>query len=402
MSVGRHPGSILRTALAFFAAASWTTLAHAGTFSTLHAFGGADGISPMGVIGDAAGNLYGAAEYGGPPAGCTGCGDVYVLDPSGALAVLLDFPQGSTGIYPGNQLALAGTHLVGATTSGNNAAEAASGSVYTVLKAGGGVRSVPFDGTNGGNPAIATLRIDHNGNVFGATKYGGPGFVYGEENGDGTLFEVTPKGVLTVLHDFNGADGQEPDGLVLVGTTLFGTTLTGGACSRQNSCGTVFMLELANGNTLTTLYDFPIYSSPVIAGVDAAGNIYGVTRYAGDIGAGTIFELKLIGGSYQYELLHNFTRTAGSPYSAPLLTSAGHLVGVTPGGEVNGSDIGGVLYDYSIANDTLTPLYTFPPDIQPNSTPYIDEAGAIYGTTLYGGDFACASAGCGTVWKYTR
>ncbi len=192
---------------------------------------------------------------------------------------------------------------------------------------------------------------------------------------------------------------------MLVGTTLYGTTFEGGTCTgKSGGCGTVFSLDLANDNVLTTLYDFPDagLAGPFIAGVDADGNIYGITQGGGANGLGTIFALELVGGSYQYELLHSFAVTDGPPRVAPLLTSASHLYGVTVGGERNGSEIGGVLYDYSIADGTLKTLHVFPNDAQPNSIPYIDAAGTIYGTTMLGGNFSCGSAGCGTVFEYTR
>ncbi len=194
MSVDRHPGSILRTALAFFAAASWPILAHAGTFTTLYAFSGPDGIYPTGVTGDANGNLYGATTYG---SGTATEGTVFVLGPSGTLTTLLDFPHGSSGVNPGNQLTLRGTRLFGATPTGGNKS-ANVGSVYSLGVAGGMIRTnATLNGTEGANPSIATLRLDRTGNIFGATQYGGPDFKRRTIDGDGTLFELTPQGVLT-------------------------------------------------------------------------------------------------------------------------------------------------------------------------------------------------------------
>jgi uncharacterized repeat protein (TIGR03803 family) len=57
----------------------------------------------------------------------------------------------------------------------------------------------------------SALLIDADGNLYGTSLYGG---IYGSASGGyGTVFEVTPQGVLTVLHNFgNATDGQVPEG----------------------------------------------------------------------------------------------------------------------------------------------------------------------------------------------
>jgi uncharacterized repeat protein (TIGR03803 family) len=75
------------------------------------------------------------------------------------------------------------------------------------------------------------------GNFYGTTAVGGA-------YGFGTLFEITPAGVLTTLYSFQGnSTGQTPpDGIypvsLVVGSdgTFYGTTGGGGA----NGAGTVF------------------------------------------------------------------------------------------------------------------------------------------------------------------
>lgn len=64
------------------------------------------------------------------------------------------------------------------------------------------------NGTNGSNPKGALVQgLD--GNFYGTTYGGGA-------NGDGTVFKITPSGVLTSIHSFSGTDGKEPSaGLAL-------------------------------------------------------------------------------------------------------------------------------------------------------------------------------------------
>ena len=89
-------------------------------------------------------------------------------------------------------------------------------------------------GSNGGSFS-PTLLAGRDGNLYG-TSYG-DGL-----NGDGTLFQLTPAGVFTVLYNFSGSDGANPVGGLVqnVNGTFFGTTTTGGA----NGDGTFFQLTV--------------------------------------------------------------------------------------------------------------------------------------------------------------
>ncbi len=62
----------------------------------------------------------------------------------------------------------------------------------------------------------------------------------GGADGDGTVFEITPDGVPTTLHTFDGGDGASPyGGLVQAPNGFFyGTTQQGGA----HNYGTVYRL----------------------------------------------------------------------------------------------------------------------------------------------------------------
>jgi uncharacterized repeat protein (TIGR03803 family) len=90
-----------------------------------------------------------------------------------------------------------------------------------------------FDGMDGQNP-IAGLVQGTDGNFYGTTYYGGANYnacanSYG--SGCGTVFTITPSGALTVLYSFKGRDGQYPVGGLVQATDgkLYGTTIYGGA-----------------------------------------------------------------------------------------------------------------------------------------------------------------------------
>ena len=64
----------------------------------------------------------------------------------------------------------------------------------------------------------------------------------GGTNNDGTIFRITPKGVLTVLHSFSGSDGSNPvGGLIQASNHVFyGSTSNGGSGNQ----GTIFSLDM--------------------------------------------------------------------------------------------------------------------------------------------------------------
>ena len=89
---------------------------------------------------------------------------------------------------------------------------------------------------------------------------------------------------------------------------------------------------------------------------DAKGNLYGTT-YSGGNGYGTVFELKLSGGTYTEVQLHSFnlgTSDGQYPeYSSLVLDKAGNLYGTTAYGGVQARGIASEvapLTPYSILN----------------------------------------------------
>jgi uncharacterized repeat protein (TIGR03803 family) len=102
----------------------------------------------------------------------------------------------------------------------------------------------------------------------------------------GTIFKMAADGSVTVMHSFNGGDGQQPvvpptpaaDG------NLYGTT--------WGKAGTMYRMTPAG--ELTTLIRFhTAHGAPpdgvLVQGKD--GNFYGVTERGGDSGDGSIFKV---------------------------------------------------------------------------------------------------------------
>src|SRR5258707_8715500 len=78
-----------------------------------------------------------------------------------------------------------------------------------------------FNGTDGGVPTTGMIQ-GRDGNFYGTTNQGGA-------NGVGTVFRLTPSGILTTMYSFcsqaNCADGESPFGGVIQGSdgNFYGT-----------------------------------------------------------------------------------------------------------------------------------------------------------------------------------
>src|ERR1022692_2073102 len=162
-----------------------------------------------------------------------------------------------------------------------------------------------------------SLLLDGAGNLYGTTFKGGA------KNRDiGTVFELSPKAgggwAEKILHSFDPNIG---DGAALYGSLIFdaagniyGTTASGGG-NAQNGNGTVFELtpKAGGGWTEKILHNFNLSSddgSEPEAGLifDAAGNLYGTTTSGGTFTYGTVFELTpQTDGTWTESILHNFS-----------------------------------------------------------------------------------------------
>src|SRR5499427_9855100 len=103
-----------------------------------------------------------------------------------------------------------------------------------------------FAGDADGEYTDTELVRDSAGNLYGTSVQGGT-------YASGTVFQVTPEGVHTVLYNFTGgADGGEPyKGVTLDAQgNLLGTAVTGGGGACEGGCGVVYKVT-NNGGTWT-------------------------------------------------------------------------------------------------------------------------------------------------------
>ena len=191
-----------------------------------------------------------------------------------------------------------------------------------------------FNGDDGKIP-YGRVILDSVGNLYGAAGQGGSGRCI---NGCGVVFKLEHRSdggwTETVIHTFNGADGDGPSNLTFdnVGN-LYGATLIGG----DFGCGVVFRLSssLDGKWTETVLHSFEgrdgCVSFPAGLILDAVGSLYGTSQSGGVYGYGTVFRLSPSArGKWSESVLHSFNHNDGADLLDSLVLDAGgNLYGTT-------------------------------------------------------------------------
>lgn len=339
-----------------------------------------DGQYPeTGVVFDAAGNMYGTAPSGGRNAQ----GVVWERTRSGRYEDLHDF----------------GGIVIGANGT---------------------------CGPDGGAP-VAPVSLDGAGNLYGTTYFGGL-------NGHGVIWEITRTGRYRDIHDFGGLaltaqgtpvlDGEEPQCAVTFDCSgnMYGTTMYGGI----NRRGMIW--KLSPSGTYTDLHDFGgmIFNQDGILGydgfnpqvgvtIDKQGDLFGTAYNGGSHFWGIAWELTRLG---TYKDIHDFGGSIvdhngdfGSdgllPYTRVTVDTSGNLFGTASYGGAFGEYDGMVweitrlgvycdLHDFGSTVPNADGSYG-PDGMQPECDVAIDEAGDLFGTTIFGGP-----QNVGVIWEITH
>jgi uncharacterized repeat protein (TIGR03803 family) len=245
----------------------------------------------------------------------------------------------------------------------------------------------PGDGANPSGPLIQAT----DGNFYGMTLFGG-------SLGVGTIYRVQPDGTETVLHSFISApgDGANPAGALTQATdgNFYGATQLGGAAG----LGTIY--QMTPDGTVTILHNFThddgaaVPAGTLIQASD--GNLYGTSIYTDHddrtgyfTGGGTVFQITLDG---TLTILHHFAGGADGygPNGGLVQASDGNFYGTThyTGGNDMGQFFGGgTLYQMTL-DGTVTTLHEFAggtDGYQPLAGLVIATDGTFYGTTSAGG-----------------
>src|SRR5262249_6572676 len=257
-----------------------------GTLTRLTSFGGTNGANPQcQLVMDAAGNFYGTTPVAAP----NSFGTIFRVATNGVVSTLVAFNQ-TNGASPqcdalavGNDGNFYGT-TVGGGTNG-------LGSVFRVPPGGTLTSLFSFNNANGSQPQGGLIQVK-DGNFYGTTTFGGSGDF-------GTIFKIITNGVLTTLFNFHFTDGSLPLTKLIQGNdgALYGTTLFGGDTNGifgSAGQGTLFRITTNGVFTSLVLFQGTNGSNPfgsLIVGPD--GNLYGTTTHSGLGGGGTIFRVVL-------------------------------------------------------------------------------------------------------------
>jgi uncharacterized repeat protein (TIGR03803 family) len=298
------------------------------------------------------------------------------------LVTLVNF-NGANGEAPYDPMVLGRDGNFYGTTQRGGAS--GNGTVYRLTPAGVLTTLVSFNGTTGRTPFGRLVQgLGNDNNFYGVTTSGGT-------SSFGTAYRVTPSGQLTILHNF-GSTGSvaTPYGLTL-GTdgNFYGTALS--VVGNSNTGGAIF--RMSSSGVVTVLYPFPkvnnVYPSGNIpqGGLTQGndGNFYGTTTRGGSNDGGTAFRITPAG---QFTTLFNFdglvtSGTNGSQPIAPLtLGSDGNLYGSTYTGGIDGV---GTIFRMTPAGQ-LTTLASFDNfnGAYPNRPLVEDSNGNFWGVTLRG------------------
>jgi uncharacterized repeat protein (TIGR03803 family) len=361
---------LLRIAFVVLPCLLMTIAASGQTFTLLTSFDGSDASTPVGIVQGTDGNFYGTTTGGG----ANGNGTIFEMTPAGTLTTLHSFNNGNEGSVAPNGL-IQGTDgkFYGTTYGGGTGTNCTlilgCGTVFSIVPEGSLTTLYNFCSqascADGFAPAAALIQ-GSDGNFYGTTS----GIAQGSScpGNCGTVFKITPAGVLTTLYTFDGTAGYGPNTALVQGTdgNFYGTTAFGGNrnCGSPPSCGTIF--KITPTGTLTTLYRFcsqtncPDGFDPnaLVQGTD--GSFYGTTALGGNPSFylfesyGTVFKITPSGA---LTTLHLFDAIDGQGPNFILQASDGNFYGTTSGGG-EGCGAGGTIFKMT-PQGTLITLFSF-------------------------------------------
>ena len=323
--------------------------------------------------------------------GSGGFGVIYKVNPDGTNGSVAVIFEGLNGANPsGNMVEGPGGKLFGTTTAGGVHGYGVlfsydpNSNAYLVLH--------NFDSVAGWSPRDLLLAND--GLIYGTTQAGGLYTSATALQGSGVMYSYDPtSGVFTKLIDFNGTNGENPQGLMQANNnTLYGMARQGGA----NNAGVLYSYTI--GGAFTKLLDFNTTGNGALPTncklIQANDNkLYGMTTWGGVNNMGTLFSYDI--SRPAYAKLFDFNGLTGSyPSSSLLQANNGVLYGVSLYGGTNDD---GVIFKYNIVTTAYANLYDF------NGTDGAVPFGSlIQGTDnlLYGMTTQGGSNGTGVIYDY--
>ena len=254
-----------------------------GDFTLVCNYTGEEATSNCALVQGRDGDLYGVASFGEP----YDAGTVFKVDSTGTYTRLHAFTR-HDGYEPKTALVQGSDGNFYGTTSSGDTDNDPTGSIFRITPGGDFTNLYTLSESDGFFPACALVE-GRDGNFYGATA--------GDDEHGATIFRISPAGVFETVHTFPaGPPYTSATGLVLGGDgNFYGTTSSGGIYGydqQREGNGTVF--QMTPDGVLTTLYHFTGGSDgrnptgPLVLGGD--GGFYGTTA-SDDTVDGTLFKL---------------------------------------------------------------------------------------------------------------
>lgn len=338
-------------------------------YTTLHHFANdSNGLEPVCTLISDSIFLYGTTRAGGINNG----GTIFRIMPDGSgYSKLYDFD--SSGTIPVGSLISDGTYFYGMTANGGVDDK---GTIYKIKHDGSGFDTLKsFNATVSGFNPEASLVLDSLW-LYGTTAKGGI-------NDFGTVFKIMIDGSnYTKLLDFDSINtGSLPRSLIIVEPYLYGFTFYGG----NSGNGVIFKIK-KNGTGFTNLLDLDGINTgrnPSGELLYQAGFLYGMTRFGGSTGMGTLIKIDTSGNNYSMLLDFNGVSNGSVAYGS-VISDGTYLYGMTPyGGTANDGTIFRILPDGS-GYDKMYDFGGLADGASPHSSLYSDGE-YFYGTTYGGG-----------------
>lgn len=263
-----------------------------------------------------------------------------------------------------------------------------SGSIFRISTSGTMTILKQFNiDIDGGYPKGSLIQAK-DGAFYGTTESGGP------KNG-GVLFKITSDGQYTVLYSMSvNTEGGRPSGRLLQASDgyFYGVNRSGGS----TGYGTIFRWKPDGTYTVLKTFNYATDGGNcyggLIQGTDSA--LYGMTRYGGTYGYGTIFRIAKDGSSFKVLKQLNRATDAAYPTGDLIQAKDGYLYGLAS----SGIAYNGVAFKLKMDGTAFAVVHQFAPAAEggnPAGSLVQASDGNFYGT------LSAASGYSGSVFKMT-
>jgi len=306
-----------------------------GSYATLYDFSSGsfnnNAINGLALALD--GNFYGTTVF----LGKNNEGEIFKLTPAPVLTDIYDFASGPDGGIDGEPLTQG--------PDGNLYGHDWYNCYFFKITVKTGIVSNVTNTCPNPNTSYYGLKLGVDGKLYGNVSIGGA-------NNKGEVYNVTTAGKITVIHSFNGTDGEVPVGNLVQATdgNFYGVTQQ---TSASTSTGEIF--KITPTGKLTVLHTFNTDGSEgtnIQTGLVAAsdGNLYGVTTGGGANDDGVLFQVTRTGTFTKLRDFNCLTDPCDNWVPLAQRTN-GTLYGAGTSGSSGGS--GGV---YTLSSPTFHPF----------------------------------------------